>query len=446
MLIRFVVNNFLSFSDEKEFNMIAGSFKSHKHHVYDLGKINILKAAAIYGANGAGKSNLIKAIELLQEIIQHGCLTDSINGRKFKLNKTNIDKPTSFEIEFTVEKAIYIYGVSLNHTNINEEWLYESGITADDKLIFERTTRKNGKPLIKLAEKYRKTKKAQLLIELMEDNLLKNNELLIGKTDNLKIEAISAARKWLSEGLVLIYPGSKFQSLVPAISKSKRFKSFANDLLQTFDTGVKELGIETIDFEKYFGEEDEKFRIELIEEISKGDSVLLSTNNGGVLVTKENEKIVVKNVIALHKDQDGNKISFDLTEESDGTQRLLDFIPAFDGILNEDITFIIDEIDQSLHPSLLHSLVHKIMADTNTKGQFIFTTHESNLLDLDIFRQDEIWFTEKDKITNSTHFYSLSEFKPRYDLDIRKGYLMGRFGAIPFLAKLEDLNWHKHGV
>ena len=86
------------------------------------------------------------------------------------------------------------------------------------------------------------------------------------------------------------------------------------------------------------------------------------------------------------------------------------------------------------------------MANQNTKGQLIFTSHESNLLDLDIFRQDEIWFVEKDNKSGDTKMYSLSEFKPRYDLDIRKGYLKGRFGAIPFLAKLHDLNWDNYGA
>ncbi|MBC7554628.1 MAG: AAA family ATPase, partial [Taibaiella sp.] len=110
------------------------------------------------------------------------------------------------------------------------------------------------------------------------------------------------------------------------------------------------------------------------------------------------------------------------------------------------ITYIVDEIDQSLHPALLYKLIQKIMADTETKGQLIFTTHDSNLLDLNIFRQDEIWFAEKDKMKGSTQLYSLNEYKPRYDLDIRKGYLKGRFGAIPFLANLDELNWHDHGA
>ena len=129
-------------------------------------------------------------------------------------------------------------------------------------------------------------------------------------------------------------------------------------------------------------------------------------------------------------------------QESDGTQRLLDFIPAIVSILHNDSTYIIDEIDQSLHPALIRALIQKIMNDDTTQGQIVFSTHESNLIDLEIFRQDEIWFAEKDKAAGSTQLYSLSDYKPRYDLDIRKGYLQGRFGAIPFLDDLKNLNWH----
>jgi hypothetical protein len=273
---------------------------------------------------------------------------------------------------------------------------------------------------------------------------LKSNELFLGKTDELKIKEITSSRNVIEKEIVIIHPGSKFQSLVPALTSSSRFNTFANEMLETFDTGVSELDIETMDIDKYFGEDDEKTKKEIIQEIKDGHSVLLNTETGGVLATKEKGKYVVKKVVAKHLNNEGKKISFDLTEESDGTQRLLDFIPAFDGILNDEICFIIDEIDQSLHPTLLKSIIQKVMNNDNTKGQLVFTTHESNLLDLDIFRQDEVWFAEKNKNTGSTQLYSLSDFKPRYDLDIRKGYLKGRFGAIPFLAHLEDLNWENH--
>jgi AAA15 family ATPase/GTPase len=422
--------------------MLPGNFKTHKHHVYSTGKIDVLKAAAIYGANGAGKSNLIKAIEFLQDTIANGGLSKSINDKKFKLNPENESIPVFFEIEFSINKKIFSYGVNFNGILVTEEWLYESGITAEDKMIFERKTSKSGKVSIKVTEKYKKTQKQKLLIELMEEGLLKSNELLLGKSHELKINEISATKHFIQNKIIIIHPESKFTTLVPALTSSKEFNTFANDILQTFDTGVSELDIEILSFDKYFGDDDEHLKKEIIEEVDMGNSVLISTDTGGVLATKEKGKYIIKRVIAKHVGNNGKKISFDLTEESDGTQRLLDFIPAFDKILNEDVTFIIDEIDQSLHPALLKVLVQKIMHEEKTRGQLIFTTHESNLLDLEIFRQDEIWFSEKDKSNGNTQLYSLSEFKPRYDLDIRKGYLKGRFGAIPFLANLQDLKWH----
>jgi uncharacterized protein len=126
-----------------------------------------------------------------------------------------------------------------------------------------------------------------------------------------------------------------------------------------------------------------------------------------------------------------------LKEQSDGTQRMLDLIPTVNLIEQGEEVVFIDEIDRSLHPKMVKEFLTFLMS-RKTKGQLIFTTHESHLLDLDIFRQDEIWFTEKNDV-GATQMYPLSDFKPRYDLDIQKGYLAGRFGAIPFLGNLKDL-------
>lgn len=437
MLIRFVVSNFLSFDEEIEFNMLADSFKTHRHHVYTSQKISLLKAAAIYGANGAGKSNFIKGIEYLKEIVIHGRINQSIDRKKFRLNDISKSKPTIFEIEVLIEKKAYIYGVKINKTQIIEEYFYESGIDKEDKIIFERRLLKSGKSSIKIADKYYKTQKQQLLLELMEENLLSSSELLLGKDKELKIKEMSLMNDAIINSIVIIHPVSKFQGLVQHLALSDRFNNFANDLLRTFDTGVNDLGIETIDLDKYFGDDDEQIKNEILEDLKEDNGILYDK----VLIMIEKGKIVVKNIVAQHKSKDGKTIPFDLEEESDGTQRLLDFIPAFDGVIHENMTFIIDEIDQSLHPALLRALLQKIMSNENTKGQLIFTTHESVLLDLEIFRQDEIWFVEKNKNTGSSQMYSLSEFKPRYDLDIRKGYLKGRFGAIPFLADLKELKW-----
>ena len=149
--------------------------------------------------------------------------------------------------------------------------------------------------------------------------------------------------------------------------------------------------------------------------------------------------VLVEKVKTFNIGANGNLIDFEPEEQSDGTRRLLDLIPAIHYVSNKPAVFFIDEIDRSLHPTMVKELLRYFM-EHPAKGQLIFTTHESNLLDLEIFRQDEIWLTEKNKL-GATTIYSLSDFKPRYDLDIRKGYLAGRFGAIPFLGNLNDLNW-----
>lgn len=446
MLIRFVVENFLSFNEEVEFNMLAGNMKNHKKHVSNQNNLDILKASVIYGANGAGKSNLIKGIDFFKTAISEGKLTKSVNSKKFKLNSENKEKPVTFEIEFSVNEKIYSYGVSINNSIVLNEWLYETGINKD-KLVFEREF-KDGKQHIKIANKYTRSQKSKLLIKLMEENLLANNELFLGKSETLKIEEISIIRGYLNNKIVIIYPNSTFSGLITSIISSKEFHTFSNELLETFDTGVQSLEVETVDFDKFFGDDEKIIKDDILESFENNEksNIVLSFEKGTVLIVKENEKIVVKKISSSHIDNLENKILFDVNDESDGTKRLLDFIPAFHGILNDNITFIVDEIDQSLHPALLYSLVKKIVSDENTKGQFIFTTHESNLLDFDIFRQDEIWFVKKNKSTGSSHIYSLEEFKPRNDLDIRKGYLKGRFGAIPFLANLENLNWDKNNA
>lgn len=445
MLIRFVVSNFLSFDEETEFNMLAGSLKSHKHHVYDAGKVEVLKAGAIYGANGAGKSNLIKAISFLAEAVKRGNLNHSVNYQKFKLNETNTQKPVSFEVEIAIEKKIYAYGVSFQSNHIEEEWLYESGVTTEDKMIFERKRTTHSTIDIVVAKKFQKTEKQKLLIELMKENLLKDNELLISKYDNLKIKEITDVYEWFKSNLIIIFPNSRPMHLISSFLADKHF---INNSFCSFDIGISELKLTTIDFDKLLEKTDQTIKDEIKILLDEGKQLVPEIAGKGIrtntLLAKENNQYTAKKLVTLHKNAVNSMIEFDIEEESDGTQRLLDFIPMFHSIVNSNRIFIIDEIERNLHPSLIQTLIRKIMADASTKGQLIFTTHYVGLMDLDIFRQDEIWFAEKDRNKGSTHLYSLNDFKPRHDLDIEKGYLKGRFGAVPFLSDLEQLNWHGH--
>jgi len=142
-----------------------------------------------------------------------------------------------------------------------------------------------------------------------------------------------------------------------------------------------------------------------------------------------------------HRGQDGQRVDLEIYEQSEGTQRLINLLPAlFSFQENEERVVIIDELDSRLHPLVSRLIIQAAVAggETNQKSQLIFTTHDTNLLDLDLLRRDEIWFVEKDK-GGASHLYSLAEFKTRPDLKIEKGYLNGRFGAIPFIGDLQRL-------
>ena len=424
--------------------MLTGDFETHPHHVYQAGEVEVLKAAAIYGANGAGKSNLVKAIGCLQEWVKVGEITTSVDRRKFKLDPACQEKPVQFEIEFYTNGKLYAYGISVDGTMVQEEWLHEVGVTKKDKLIFARTTGNSGKPNLEFAKEYQKTQKQRLLIELMRDNLLKENQLLLGKHEELKIKEIRDAQTWIAWGVGIRHATAKNYESIERLISSRDAILFTKELLKTLDVGAEDVYVEETELSSSF-DVDNQQKQQAIQEIGEREDAIIHTltSNGPVYIAYKDGRYVLQKLILNHKGPT-TPVPFYLSEESDGTHKILSYIPSIYMFADYPVTYIFDEVDQSIHPSLLKKLLQKIMSNKTTKGQLIFTTHESNLLDLDIFRQDEIWFAEKERETGATHFYSLSEFKPNYGSDIEKGYLNGRFGAIPFLGNLETLNWHAH--
>lgn len=447
MLIRFIISNYLSFGEETEFNMLTGSVRRKKEHVYKNGDIELLKAAAIYGANGAGKSNLIKAILLLRETLKNENGIEGLKFEAFRLNPNMQKKPTQLEIEFISENQTYDYGVAVFEGKIIEEWLYKTK-KKEDELIFERIL--NDKNIqIKVGDTLLKSEEDRIRFKLYEEELLSDKQTLLNMLSKAKKinPDIKNVFNWFDDKLTIIEPTSIPAALPIHYFYLDHFSNFANDLLNTLNTGIQGLELKTVDLHSYFGVDD----IERAEEIKNNlknnkesfEIIHEPNSNHFAFALIENKKIVVKRLITTHTDENNNKFDFEIEEESDGTQRLLDFIPAFFGIILRDNIIVIDEIDQSIHTHLLKELIAKFVNDNESKGQLIFTTHDSNLLDQNIFRQDEIWFTEKKK-SGETKFYPLSDFNIRYDLDIEKGYLNGRFGAIPFLGNLEDLNWRQY--
>ena len=451
MLIRFVIENVFSFGERKEFTTIPNKrLKTLEHHKYSYDDLNILKIGSIYGANGAGKSNLIKSLELFQKLVVKEKIPIRLKDSKFKFNNSEDSNDQIFAIEFIQENLAFYYGIILNDNIIMTEELYLSGLgKKDDKLIYERKTDNKGKTNILFHEEFENDEKSQVLKSVLLEEFVKPDEPILkflSNRDNKFLKTVKIAYKWFETTLQIITPDSKPRALAHRIDIDREFKNYAKDLMCSFNIGITELLSEKKGIKEFFGEGNEKERDNLIKgvEDSPQKMIGLRSNNGDeIIIVKEDGEIWVKTLKVGHVGKRDKTVLFRLDEESDGTVRLLDFVPAFKSIISSEKVYIIDEIERIIHPLLIKELVRKFSLDTNSKGQLIFTTHESNLLNQEIFRQDEIWFAEKNR-DGSTDLYSLNDFKEHKTIDIQRGYLNGRYGSIPFLGNLKDLNWHNY--
>lgn len=448
MLVRFSVSNFLSFKETTEFNMLTGSPRRLEHHVYEPAKdVALLKMAALYGANGAGKSNLAKAMVFLRDLVAKGWLSPA--PLQFKLQSNPQALPTSFEVEFLSGAASFTYGVDLSASQVLEEWLYRTFPDKEDDLIFHRRSNKGG-TIIDTAKAFVQTEEQRLRIRLYEKELLGPTDLFLQKLGVTKAEfgPVQEVYQWFTQYWTIIFPQSKAKGIIRDLALLTGFFEFAKELMCTFHTGIVSLEIETHDLEVFFGKDDleqvAQVKADLSAAESSGAHLVVSSINEEVLVTTENGRPVVKRLVAKHESGESGSVPFLLWQESDGTQRLLDLMPVLYRAVRIGGVVVIDEIEQAIHPALLKSLIAKFAQDEQTMGQLIFTTHEAHLLDQEFMRSDEFWFAEKSP-EGTTTLTPLSDFKDvRYDLDLRKGYLMGRFGAIPFTGDLRQLNWDAH--
>jgi len=443
MLLRFVFRNILSFRNEVEFNLLpAKSLRTHPGHVISITpRINVLKGSIIYGANGAGKSNLVKAAGILRDMILNGKIPSDYATIRCRMSPP--DEKSSIECEFSIKGRVYSYGVTFTDRVCTEEWLYDIG-SEKEKPIFTRIhSDESGKSRLNFGKKFESKERNKLLVSLLEENILKKDELIFSHREILKIEEIDNAYEWFSTRLVVMSPERRSTSLLKDLYTRDDYRDLAQKTLSGLDVGIDRIFIKKEPLSEFLAKESNVHGSSLDEikaAIGENEYGLIETQDLSASISKENGEYFIKRIMTLHH-SDGNDYTFDLKEESDGTQKLLEYIPAIKRLKEEDVTYIIDEIDRSLHPNILLDMMRSLMSGP-LSGQLICTSHESNLLDCQIFRTDEIWFAEKSRDTGGTSMYPLSDFKPRHDLDICKGYLKGRFGAIPFLAHTEDLKWN----
>jgi len=443
MLIKFAVSNFKSFKDETEFVMIADKYKRFPEHIYNtpLG-LGLLRTCAIYGNNASGKSNFLEAIKTLHSIITKGSLyfKENMLLPKFKLDKAYLKKPTVFKIDIFQNNIRYSYYLELDYGLIRLERLQKVNRDGSFELIFERKFNGEKYSDISFGQK-NLDKKAKMRLEIFSE-ILPDNQPFFLEGYNRKIEQFKEPFEWFLYKFVYMGPNHVHQPLIHEFATNKNFANYAKQIISYLNLGISNVGIISVPINEFFGESDVIKKYEIIERLKINPKAGINFERNKTLYSahyNDHEEIIISKLVLQHSSND-NTIPFDFSEESLGTQRLFQIIPSVISAIEDGAVYFIDEIESSIHSILIYDLIKKYLEAKHRKGQLIFTTHECNLLDLDLLRQDEIWFMEKTSSGNS-QMYSLSEFKPRFDKDIRKSYLQGQFSYIPFFNNDLNIKW-----
>ena len=403
MLIRFKVCNFRSFREPTEFSMKASSNKEHPENTTEqpLGG-SLLKSAAIFGANAAGKSNLIRAITAALIIIRTS-ETRQLNEPipfvepfAFGLER---EKETSFEFEFTMGANRYIYGFACTSKVVTEEHLtvYSSQRPAR---VFTRTGSKF---------EFHNDEARKQLAPLIERNT--QNKLFIATATAWNSNLTRAPYFWLGNHIDTFDSENQILQSLDLYEKDKsgNLRVFTNNLLKEADININDFTVETRDVK---------------------NSPLFIMNKPVSSIQKE-YKVITEHIIKTGEKEE--KYHLLLLNESKGTQNLFFLSPWIQKALDNGYVFCVDELDSSMHPALLLYIVNLFNSPkTNPNGaQLIMTTHTTDLLSSSILRRDQIFFVEKDNRTGLSDLYSLNDFPARTREDIRKAYIAGRFGAVP---------------
>ena len=441
MLIEFSVENWMSFRDKTTLSMIATQEKQHKDTLayIDEYDFHVLPVTAIYGGNASGKSNLIKAMKFAQDFItSQRKINQRINPAPFKLEKENLSKPTVFEFMILIEKQIYRYSFSVNSEKVLYETLVRMG-KSSDKTLFERTE-------TEFVIQDKKLKNATVPGEVIK-NATRPNELFLAKIMELNVDLYSSVYDWFEETLKIIDTAVMFSrsltdvTLINLCEPSNPDHELLNSMISTLDTGIQRMGLR-----KKNSLESLNLPVDMRNDILEN----LGTENVGAfigsfsgeryLLRLVNNEVEVREPISFHTDRCGEDVEFSLEEESDGTRRVLDLFPLFNGLVQEGLddknrskVLIIDELDRSLHSILTRELIAGYLqeCDSSKRSQLIFTTHDLFLMDQKLLRRDEMAVTERG-FAGATSLTPLSDYKGvRNDKDIRKLYLSGVLGGIP---------------
>lgn len=450
MLIRFSVENFLSFKERVTLSLLPGKSMLKKEHETVLVKgVRVLKTGVVYGANASGKSNLIKAIAYGKKLVTEGCPTGmTIECPKHRLDADSASKGTRIEYEIQTDQKNYAYGFIVNNGEVAEEWLYEISKKGEKK-IYERLVDKSVFDvdyLIKHQKKQEEKQFVTFLCKATPKNQLFLHEVLVRnvKENVSDITDLENVINWFTTTLNVIFPQDKYKSGIKLIAcNNEQLKKYYTALLRYFDTGVKTICLQKVNEDKLSIPQDKlnQIKMSLLKQKNTEARMSLSDGRDNYIFSLEGDDLCVQKFMTQHDVVGGQMDAFfDVADESDGTNRIIDYIPLIIDLLKGDKVFVVDEMERSLHPNLIYDIFDLFLENcAGINSQLIVSTHESCLLTQKLLRKDEIWFVVKnDKGASALH--SLEDYNVRFDKEIRKDYLLGRYKGIPRLGNREDLS------
>ena len=420
MLIELKVSNFWSIKDQQTFSLVAQKNKElMASHTFDarLGEqssIRLLRSAAIYGPNAAGKTNLIRALSVMKRIVRTSALEkgrgDTLPVVPFKLHPESRQIPSTFEVVFLIDGIRYQYGFSATVERIIDEWLNAFPRKRIQRW-FKRTWNVDEQKHDWMLGPFLTGEKA------IWQRSTRDNALFLSTAVQLNSQQLQPIYDWFKKTLHFI--GA--EGLAPDFSASlcdAGDKTRIPDFLNKADLGIDGVRVEKGSFNP--------------QELPQDMPDYLKQ-----AFIKDMEDKKIYEVKTGHHSAEGKSIEFDLKEESKGTQKMFSFAGPFLDILDKGYIVFIDELGSSLHPELVKFLVGWFNNNNTNLGnaQLVFTTHETHMLDQTIMRRDQVWFCEKDD-TQATRVFPLTDFRPRKMREnLEAAYLSGRYGAVPYISE-----------
>jgi len=436
VLIRFRVRNFRSLKEEQELSLVASSLKEKPGAVTHVQALNLglLRAAAIYGANASGKTNVVKALDYMSRAVGNSQRRWPPEGpiprEPFLLDQASKDDSSSFEVDVVVDGVRFRYGFTLNDREVLREWLdaYPRG-KRQMWIRREAKTFTFGKNLIG--------------DNRAVERLTRPNSLFLSAAAQNNHEPLAPLYRWFADSLKYV-PGERHARWflhwkTAEMCRDEGFSRSLQDVLRAADLGVRGVDVHLVDaFSLPPGVGDSPIRAVFEKMMGQLRELAAEAKEEDQTGAAPWDKRAV--LAFIHKGSAQAGVALGEDDESEGTL-------AFFGLLGPVLCAIrsggavaVDELDASMHPLLALELVHLFNdPKRNPQGaQIIFTTHDTNILGRASLRRDQIWFTEKDA-EGATHLYPLTDFKPRKNENLERGYLQGRYGAVPFIGSTDFL-------